>query len=120
MAIAVQSDPKDIAELKDIFNALDKNGDGSISFSELHTGLADRENKDELIELLQAADTDGNGTINYTEFLAATIDAQTFMRESYLKTAFELFDKDKSGKIDASEVRELLQGDDIKELYTDE
>lgn len=42
------------------------------------------------------------------------------MRESYLKTAFELFDKDKSGKIDASEVRQLLQGEDIKELYTDD
>jgi len=31
MAIAVQSDPNDIQELKDIFVALDRDGNGSIS-----------------------------------------------------------------------------------------
>lgn len=35
MAIAVQTDPNDIQELKEIFEELDKNGDGSISFAEL-------------------------------------------------------------------------------------
>jgi len=88
MAIAVQSDPNDIQELKSIFMELDKNGDGSISFEELQGGLGDRENAEELIQILKAADTDESGTINYTEFLAATMDAQTFLREEYLKTAF--------------------------------
>jgi len=75
MAIAVQSDPNDIQELKSIFMELDKNGDGSISFEELQGGLGDRENAEELIQILKAADTDESGTINYTEFLAATMDA---------------------------------------------
>lgn len=35
MTIAVQSDPEDIKELKAIFQELDRNGDGSISFDEL-------------------------------------------------------------------------------------
>jgi len=35
MAIAVQSDPKDIQELKEIFEELDRNGDGNINFEEL-------------------------------------------------------------------------------------
>ena len=35
MAIAVQSDPKDIIELKEIFEELDVNGDGNINFEEL-------------------------------------------------------------------------------------
>ena len=34
-AIAVQADPNDMKELKEIFQALDKNGDGNISFEEL-------------------------------------------------------------------------------------
>ena len=34
-AIAVQSDPNDIIELKELFQALDKDGNGSISFDEL-------------------------------------------------------------------------------------
>ena len=66
MAIAVQSDPNDIKELKEIFQALDKDGNGSISFEELQNGLGDRENGEELLEVLRAADTDNNGTINYT------------------------------------------------------
>ena len=32
------------------------------------------------------------------------MDATTFLRESYLKTAFKMFDRDGSGRIDASEL----------------
>jgi Ca2+-binding EF-hand superfamily protein len=32
------------------------------------------------------------------------------MREDYLKTAFNMFDKDGSGKIDAKEIAILLKG----------
>ncbi len=65
-AMAVQSDPNEIRELKEIFQALDKDGNGSISFEELQHGLGDRENGEQLLEMLRAADTDGNGIINYT------------------------------------------------------
>lgn len=54
---------------------------------------------------MRAADTDHSGTINYTEFIAATIDAQIFMREENLRAAFYMFDVDNSGKIDKNEVR---------------
>ena len=66
MAIAVQTDPKDIEDLKLIFQELDKDGNGSITFEELQQGLGDRENAAELMDILRAADTDKNGTINYT------------------------------------------------------
>lgn len=59
--------------------------------------------------MLKAADTDGSGEIDYTEFIAATIDPKIFMRDDYLKTAFSMFDKDGSGKIDASEIAVLLR-----------
>lgn len=52
------------------------------------------------MEMLKAADTDGSGDINYTEFIAATLDANIFMNEGYLRQAFNMFDKDGSGKID--------------------
>ena len=74
-AIAVQASPDDIKELKATFMALDKNGDGSITFEELKQGLGHKENAETLIELLKAADTDNSGAIDYTEFLAATMDA---------------------------------------------
>lgn len=35
MAIAVQSDPNDMKELKEMFMLLDKDGNGSVTFDEL-------------------------------------------------------------------------------------
>ena len=65
-AIAVQVDPAEVAELKNIFLALDADGSGSISLEELQKGLSDRESGEALMQVLQAADSDGNGFINYT------------------------------------------------------
>jgi calcium-dependent protein kinase len=93
---------------------MDVNGDGSLTLDELKQGLKDVKNGNEIVELMKAADTDQSGTINYTEFLAATMDAQIFMREENLRQAFMMFDKDGSGKIDATEIRALLEGDDYK------
>lgn len=42
MAIAVQSDPNDMIELKNIFQALDRDNNGQITFEELQGGLGDR------------------------------------------------------------------------------
>ena len=66
MAIAVQTDPNEVQELKKIFQELDKDGNGAVSLQELQGGLGERENGAELLAILQAADTDGNGVINYT------------------------------------------------------
>ena len=81
-------------------------------------GLASHENGETLVEVLKAADTNGSGEIDYTEFLAATIDANIFMREEYLKIAFSMFDMDQSGKIDSQEVIALLQGEDFQNLVS--
>ena len=93
--------------------SLDVNGDGSLTFEEIKKGLEGKDNGETILQIMQSADTDGSGEINYTEFLAATMDANVFMREDYLRTAFNMFDKDNSGKIDNEEVIALLQGEDL-------
>ena len=59
-----------------------------MTLEELRAGLTEIKNGDEILELMRAADTDNSGTINYTEFIAATIDAQVFLREENLRSAF--------------------------------
>ena len=98
--------------------SLDVNGDGSLSMEELTKSLKGQENGDQILELMKSADTDGSGEINYTEFLAATMDANIYLREDYLKTAFMMFDEDNSGKIDNEEVVKLLSGDDLQNLVS--
>ena len=97
---------------------LDNNGDGSLTIEELRIGLKDHPNGDSLVKMLQHADTDGSGEIDYTEFIAATLDANVVMREDYLHTAFDMFDRDKSGKIDNEEVVALLSGEDLSNLVS--
>jgi calcium-dependent protein kinase len=43
------------------------------------------------------------------------MDAQIFTREENLRTAFAMFDKDNSGKIDTEEIKALLEGDEYKD-----
>lgn len=42
------------------------------------------------------------------------MDAAIYMRDDYLRTAFDMFDKDGSGKIDKHELMGILSSDDIK------
>jgi len=41
-----------------------------------------------------------------------------FLREENIRAAFQMFDTDNSGKIDAKEVRNLLVGEDYKDQIT--
>ena len=100
--------------MRDTFIALDKDGSGSIELTELEAGLGHRENAETLISLLKAADTDNSGSIDYTEFLAAAMDQQTYMRNDYMRTAFNMFDMDGSGSI---ERQELIQKSFIDFTY---
>ena len=117
-AISVQASPQDIKELKDLFKALDVNGDGTLTLHEIQKGLKGMVNGEQIANLMASADTDKSGEINYTEFIAATIDANVFMRDDYLRSAFNMFDKDGSGKIDNSEVAELLLGEELGNLVS--
>ena len=102
------------------------NNDGTLSLAELKKGLDNTKSNgtcgdcSHLYDILKAADTDGSGEIDYTEFISATMDAQIYMRDDYLRTAFKMFDKDGSGSIDNQEVLDLLQGEDIQNLCSKE
>jgi calcium-dependent protein kinase len=42
------------------------------------------------------------------------MDAQIYLRDDYLRTAFDMFDKDGSGKIDKTELTGILSSEDIE------
>lgn len=46
------------------------------------------------------------------------MDATTFLRDTYLQTAFKMFDTDGSGRIDSGELLQLLAGEEFKDVYT--
>jgi len=57
---------------------------------------------------MKVADTDGSGEIDYSEWIIATINKNKLLTHEKLELAFNLFDKDGSGSISSSEVKEVL------------
>ena len=61
--------------------------------------------------IFDICDTDGSGFIDYHEFLVATQNKSKLITNEKLAVAFRFFDKNSDGKIDLSELREILEGD---------
>jgi len=45
------------------------------------------------------------------------MDASTFLKESYIRTAFKMFDTDNSGQIDANEIISILSCEKTRQNY---
>ncbi|KAG5383861.1 hypothetical protein IGI04_035331 [Brassica rapa subsp. trilocularis] len=98
---------EEIRSLKTMFESMDTDESGSITYEELKTGLNRLGSKlpeAEVKQLMEAADVDGNGTIDYTEFITATMHRHRLERDEHLHKAFLHFDKDNSGYITKDEL----------------
>lgn len=121
-ALAWRAGDDETAQLRAIFSALDRDGNGHITIEELRsaietTGVVIPE---DLAMLAMDADTDGGGMIEYTEFLAACLDKRSIIREEVVWEAFRVFDSDGSGKITHKELLKILTGNSgqkIRETY---
>ena len=97
-----------------LFNKIDKNGDGQISREELSDGfhnylkLSGKELENKVDIIFKNIDTDHNGYIEYEEFIRAAVDKEYFLSETFLKFAFDYFDRDKNGQISFNEIKQLF------------
>lgn len=126
--IAENMSEEDIKGLRQMFDNIDTDRSGSITYDELRTGLSklgSKLNEAEIQQLMEAADVDNNGTIEYTEFITATMHRHRLDKEENLCKAFQYFDRDNSGFITRDELRQAMtqygMGDDatIDEVLDD-
>ncbi|GLT91955.1 hypothetical protein SLE2022_098160 [Rubroshorea leprosula] len=109
--IAENLSAEEIAGLKEMFNNIDVDRSGTVTFEELKDGLSRLGSKlpeAEIKELLDAADVDSSGMIDTTEFIAATMHRHRVETEENLSKAFQYFDKDGSGFITRDELRQAM------------
>lgn len=119
---AQQIPEKEVEHLRHLFVKIDKNGNGTLSLEEFRgafgefqskIGIDKKLNDEEIEKLFIAIDANKNGVIDYTEFVAIFAEHHIFKTEKYLRMAFEKFDADKNGKINAQELRNILGGGSI-------
>lgn len=101
--------------IQESFKQFDTNGDGMIQMDEFiaaYEKLYPQIDKAELhalaISHFKKADTDGSGELSYEEWCVATVCKKDLLNEKNLKAAFEMFDKDGGGSIDAQEIGAIL------------
>lgn len=109
-ALAWRACDEDTKHLRQIFEYLDRDGNGHVTMPELRGAFEVANVK--LPESLNigAVGTDGNDTIEYTEFLAAALNKNRILKESVVWEAFKIFDADGSGSVTKAELCKLLTG----------
>ena len=116
-----------IIEFREAFQAFDKDGNGSITTKELGTvmrSLGQNLSEAEIKEMTDIVDEDKNGTIDFQEFLHLMARKMKIIdKEEELLDAFNILDRDGSGKISKYELRYIImstdskiKGDDIEDI----
>jgi len=103
---------QDTKKLEKAFGALDKNGDGTVSQEELlevyKEVIGGPSPEKDVENIMRNVDVDRSGCIDYTEFIQACLAHEILYSKKNLESAFRLFDKDGSGTISATELKEIL------------
>ena len=102
-----------VEQLARTFSALDTDGNGFISKSELVHGLQTffSEDSTESIakRIIAKFDQNFNGEIDFSEFLLAAFDPEVLLSQTNLKRAFRSLDRDSSGKISSQELKHFFR-----------
>ena len=110
--IASRINSNEVNNLKDIFNALDKDKNGTLSKDEIKQCLEQKNIKINFDKMFDSIDTNKNGNIDYTEFLAFMLDEKFYMNEDKLNEAFKVFDPEEKGLITVDNIKKLLNLDE--------
>ncbi|TXG59790.1 hypothetical protein EZV62_014363 [Acer yangbiense] len=116
-ALASTLNEEELSDLRDQFDAIDVDKNGSISLEEMRQALAKdlpwKLKESRVLEILQAGVIDSNtdGLVDFSEFVAATLhvhqleehDSDKWHQRS--RAAFEKFDIDRDGFITSEELR---------------
>lgn len=79
-----------------------------------------RANSESIDDLFHLLDSNGDEQIYYSDFLAATMEIQNTLREDTIHSVFHRFDADRSGTIEAKDLKDVLgdvfEGVEVEQL----
>lgn len=119
-ALAWRACDDDTSHLRQIFEALDRDGNGHITVVELKSAFESVGVPIPADVRFEELGTDGNDTIEYTEFLAVALDKRKILKEEVVWEAFKVFDQDGSGTVTKKELCKILTGrtsDKIRQVH---
>ena len=112
MFIAMRLSEKEIKKFENLFIALDKDNNGTLSKDELLEGInkfgENKISQEDINDIFKKIDTNENKKIDYTEFVSSLIGKDIYLNKDKLKEVFDALDKNKKGKIEKNDVKNIL------------
>lgn len=106
------SKEQEIKELVRLFRKIDLDGDGVLSFNEIHKELEKQGQTDEsqIKTIFDSMDIDKSGRIEQTEFIASMIEHKHMhcIDDDSVERTFNFMDRDSSGFIDRAELIKIV------------
>lgn len=99
------------SKLREVFELIDKNGDGSLSYEELQMAVIEHKLDLDVDKIIEECDINKSGSIDYTEFLMASVEHSKAYNKQKIKEVFDELDINKDGKISVDELKTLIGGD---------
>lgn len=121
VAFSLPDEDKVVAQLRDAFEKLDKNGSGLVPRADFVAALRDSGvSAEEAVSLYAAADTEHRaGGLAYTEWLAATLPKHLLVSPERLRQAYDALDVDGAGFLTRASFLRAL-GDDAASFESGE
>lgn len=109
-AVAYSTRYEDIAHLQTLFEDIDEDKDGYITFEEFKKALKDHPNVSPALakKIFNAMDVDNTQKVHLNEFIAATMNKNLMEDERILREAFRKLDINDTGEIDIIDLKAVL------------
>jgi len=104
-------DPNQQKSLKETFEKMDEDGDGTVSLAEFqkHMSATSKMSKAEITNRFKAIDIDGDAQIDFNELLTSVSDFQLEQVPERMYNIFKSIDKDGDGQLSAEELEGALK-----------
>ncbi|KAL4237938.1 hypothetical protein ACF0H5_002648 [Mactra antiquata] len=111
--IATELSEVEIKQHQEVFNMIDKNGDGTICIDELGKAMrltGQNPSDTEVRNIMKEEDLDGNGTLDFEEFQNLMLKRKKAVPDpdEELRAAFRVFDRDNNGYISSEELKLVM------------
>lgn len=97
----------DLRKIRKLFEEIDTNGDGLLSYEEVHSVMESMGRAEESQKIFGILDYEKTKVISYEEFIKALLNRKQLEAEKNIKKCFDALDEDKNGRLSINELRKI-------------